>query len=304
MGGLMNRQIRCTLILFTTAAIWGFAYVAQKLALGSVGPLTLNTLRGGIAFLFLIPCHRFLKWFDRKKGKASKEYNNRTTITAGIRSGIFLCLASVLQAYGIAGSEVGKAGFLTTLYIVLVPIFSIFIGKKCGAKVWLSVVLAMIGTYFLCVKTGFQIERSDLLLILCAVFFALDIVSIGTICDQVDSVKMSIIQFMVSSACTLLPAIFLEHSSHIQIWNALPAILYSGVLSCGVGYTIEIIGQDGLNPTVASLILSFESVFSLLAGWLFLKEYMSIKELTGCLIVVAAVILAQLPERDHAKAAG
>lgn len=115
---------------------------------------------------------------------------------------------------------------------------------------------------------------------------------------------MSIIQFMVSSACTLLPAIFLEHSSYIQIWNALPAILYSGVLSCGVGYTIEIIGQDGLNPTVASLILSFESVFSLLAGWLFLKEYMSIKELTGCLIVVAAVILAQLPERDHAKAAG
>lgn len=297
----MNRQIRCTLILFTTAAIWGFAYVAQKLALGSVGPLTLNTMRGLIAWIFLIPCHQFLKWFDRKRGRKAKVYNNRITIIAGIRSGIFLCLASVLQAYGIAGSEVGKAGFLTTLYIVLVPIFSIFIGKKCGRKVWMSVFLAMIGTYFLCVKEGFRIEQSDLLLILCAVFFALDIVSIGTVCDQVDSVKMSIIQFMVSSAITLIPAVLLEQSTVVQIENALPAILYSGVLSCGVGYTIEIIGQDGLNPTVASLILSFESVFSLLAGWLFLKEYMSIRELAGCLIVVAAVVIAQLPGKSIAK---
>lgn len=297
----MSKQLRCTYILLTTAAIWGFAYVAQKLALGSVGPLTLNTLRGFFAWVFLIPCRMFLDRYNQKRGKAKKKYDKRTTLIGGIRSGIFLCLASVLQAYGIAHTEVGKAGFLTTLYIIMVPIFGIFLGRRCSARVWLSVAMGILGMWFLCVKQGFYVQQSDFILILCAVFFAMNIISIDLVCAQVDNVRMSTIQFFVSSMLTLIPAICMEGIDVDKILAALPFILYSGIFSNGIGYTIEIIGQEGLSPAVSALILSFESVFSLLMGWMFLHERLSGKELIGCGIVIAAVIMAQLPARKGRK---
>lgn len=293
----MSRQIRCSLILLTTAAIWGLAYVAQKLALGSVGPLTLNTLRGMLAWMFLIPCRFFLNRYNERTGKEKKEFDWKTTIRGGIVCGLFLCGGSVCQAYGLRGAEVGKAGFLTTLYIVMVPVLGMIIGKKCGKKVWFSVALALVGTYLLCVKEDFSINGHDIWLLICALFFAGNIVFISTVCDRVDNVIMSTIQFFACSGVTLIPAIILEHNSLEQIIQAMPVIAYSGIFSCGIGYTIEIIGQDGLDPTVSSLLLSFESIFSLLAGWLLLHEVLSQQELLGCAIVVFAAIFAQLPER-------
>lgn len=294
----MSRQIRCSLILLTTAAIWGLAYVAQKKALGSLGPFALNTLRGILAWMFLIPCRSFLEWYDKKKGKV-KKYDRKVTIIGGCITGSILFIACVLQAYGITQSDVGKAGFLTTLYIVIVPCLSIFIGKKCSAHVWGSVAIALVGTYFLCVKSNFTIAVGDIWLLLCAFFFACNIIVVGTVCDKVDGVRMSIVQFFVSSCLSLIPAVLIEHPSGKEILDALPFVAYSGIFSCGVGYTIEIIGQDGLNPTVASLILSFESVFSLLAGWLLLNERMSGREIIGCLIVIIAVVIAQLPDKKQ-----
>lgn len=294
----MSQKIKCSIILFTTAAIWGLAYVAQKKALGSVSPFTLNTIRGAFAWVFLIPCRSIIRLWEKKKGRITKA-NLKITVIGGTITGTILCIASMLQAYGLTKSEVGKAGFLTALYIIFVPFLSVFVGKKCELKAWISVLIALIGTYLMCVKGELSIEIQDTWLLLCAVFFAANIVVVSKVCTEVDFVTMSIVQFFVSSFLSLIPAILIEKPTLDAILNALPFIAYSGIFSCGIGYTIEIIGQEGLSPTVSSLILSFESVFSMLMAWLILGERMSERELIGCFVVVIAVVIAQLPSRNE-----
>lgn len=288
-------QIKNVGILLLTAIIWGFAFVAQSVGMDYVGPFTFNCVRFFIGGLVLIPCIAILKkWNGTEEQK--KETDSRTEWIGGICCGIALAAASCLQQIGIMHTTVGKAGFITACYILLVPIFGLFFHKKCGILVWTGVILAVAGLYFLCINENLTIGRGDLMVFLCAIVFAIHILVIDHFSPKADGVKMSCIQFFVSGILCLGPMLLLEHPHVAQLLAAWQPILYAGVLSCGVAYTLQIIGQKGMNPTVASLILSLESVMSVLAGILILHQTPTSREVLGCVLMFTAILLAQLPD--------
>ena len=305
----MSRSTRNSLILMLTALIWGIAFVAQSAGGDAVGPYSFNCIRSFIGGLVLIPVILFLDrlGLTERKPKSSKEWH--TLLIGGISCGIILCLASNLQQIGInMGTAAGKAGFLTACYIILVPILGIFFHKKCPLNVWLGVILTVIGLYLLCMNGSFSLQTSDFFLLLCALAFSGHILVIDHFSPLVDGVRMSCIQFFTCGVLTAFPMFFsdMHHSlAYLSTWSqaftsfdAWIPILYAGIGSCGVAYTLQIIGQQDVNPTVASMILSLESVFSVLAGLIILGEKLSIRELSGCLLIFIAVVLAQLPERS------
>ena len=292
----MKQQIKSSLILLLTATIWGVAFVAQSVGMEYIGPFTFNAIRCVLGGLVLIPVILVLKK-KKETGAENQEKEDKKTLWAGgIACGVILCIASNLQQFGIMEASVGKSGFFTALYIVMIPVIGIFIGKRPEIKLWFCVALAVVGMYLLCMKDGsFTIERADIMLLLCALAFSFHILVVDYFSPKVDGVKMSCIQFFVCAVVCLIPAFIFEQPSLSSILAAWAPILYAGVLSCGVGYTLQIIGQKGMNPTIASLILSLESAISVLAGWLILGQTLSARELTGCAIVFLAIVLAQLP---------
>ena len=287
-------QIKSGGILLLTAIIWGFAFVAQSVGMDYVGPFTFNCVRFFIGGIVLIPCIAILKKWNGTEEKADEE-DPKTLWVGGICCGIALAAASCLQQIGIMHTTVGKAGFITACYILLVPIFGLFFHKKCGILVWIGVILAVAGLYFLCINENLTIGKGDILVFLCAIVFAVHILVIDHFSPKVDGVKMSCIQFFVSGILCLAPTLILEHPHMAQLLAAWQPILYAGVLSCGVAYTLQIIGQKGMNPTVASLILSLESVMSVLAGILILHQTPTSREVLGCILMFTAILLAQLP---------
>lgn len=301
----MNKfVIKHSLLLLLTATIWGVAFVAQSVGMDYIGPFTFNAVRNAIGGLVLLPCIALLRRTGDGKGgipqderKAVSE-NRKNLLLGGICCGVMLFVASNLQQIGIQYTTVGKAGFITAMYIVLVPILSIFLGKKAGIKIWAAVVLSVAGLYILCMTGGrFSLQKGDLLVLLSAFAFSVHILVIDHFAPLADGVKMSCIQFFV---CALLSAVCMwlfEEPDMGAILQAWIPVLYAGVLSCGVAYTLQIVGQRGMNPTVASLILSLESVISLIAGWVILGQALSAREISGCVLMFAAIILAQLPER-------
>lgn len=305
----MNKFIlRQSLLLLLTATIWGIAFVAQSVGMDYVGPLTFNAARCLIGGIVLLPCIAFLNKagsrdsLDEKEPAADSTGSRKTLITGGIACGILLCVASNLQQFGIMYTSVGKAGFITAMYIVIVPVLGIFLGKKAGAKIWCGVAIAVAGLYLLCMtESGFSIQKGDLLLMLCALIFSLHILTIDHFSPKVDGVKMSCIQFFTSGILSGIGMLLTETPRMTEILAAWMPILYAGVMSCGVAYTLQIIGQKGMNPTVASLILSLESVISVIAGWIILHETLSVKEMIGCVLMFAAIILVQLPEKNRSK---
>jgi drug/metabolite transporter (DMT)-like permease len=298
----MNKFVlRQSLILLLTAIIWGIAFVAQSVGMDYVEPFTFIAARNVIGVIVLLPVVYIMgrqnaDSNDNSDKKADK--NTKDLITGGICCGICLFVASSLQQFGVRYTTVGKAGFITAMYMVLVPIFGMFMGKKTGLRVWLAVVLAAVGMYFLCISKGeFRLQKGDLLVFLCAVGFTFHILTIDHFSPKTDGVKLSCIQFFV---CAVLSAIFMlifESPSISSMLDAWMPILYAGALSSGVAYTLQIIGQKGMNPTVASLILSLESVVSVLAGWIILHQKLSAREIFGCLMAFAAIILVQLPNK-------
>ena len=287
-------QIKNVGILLLTAIIWGFAFVAQSVGMDYVGPFTFNCVRFFIGGVVLIPCISILKKYNGAEGQ-KKETDSRTEWIGGICCGVALAAASCLQQIGIMHTTVGKAGFITACYILLVPVFGLFFHKKCGILVWIGVVLAVAGLYFLCIDENLTIGRGDLTVFLCAIVFAIHILVIDHFSPKADGVRMSCIQFFVSGILCLVPTVLLEHPHMVQLLAAWQPILYAGVLSCGVAYTLQIIGQKGMNPTVASLILSLESVISVLAGILILHQTPTSREVLGCILMFTAILLAQLP---------
>ena len=205
--------------------------------------------------------------------------------------------ASSLQQIGLKYTTAGKAGFITAFYIVIVPVLGIFLHKKIGWKIWLAVVLALAGLYFLCITESFSIGKGDVLIFLCALIFAVHIMVIDYFSPKVDGVKMSCIQFFVCGILSLPFMFTIETPKAVAMTAAWMPLLYAGVLSCGVAYTLQILGQKNVNPAVASLILSLESCFSVLAGWIVLGERLSLRESAGCVLMFAAIILAQLPDK-------
>lgn len=277
------------------ALIWGSAFVAQSVGMDYTGPYTFNVMRSFLGSLVLLPVIFFL---DKKKSEEEKERaDKKVLIKGGICCGIILTISTTFQQIGLLHTTAGKAGFITALYILIVPILGIFLGKKAGIKVWISVVLALGGMYLLCVTSEFTIAFGDLMVLACAFVFSLHILAVDHFSPMVDGVKLSCIQFFVCGTLSSFPMFLLEHPQLGQILDAWLPIAYAGILSCGVAYTLQIITQKHLNPTVASLLMSLESVFAALTGWLVLHERLSARELLGCVLVFVAIILSQLPEK-------
>ena len=285
-------------ILFLTAFIWGTAFVAQSVGMDHIGPFTFNYARSFVGGIALIPVVLVFNRFKTPERRQEERANRKTLLIGGVCCGAALGVASTLQQVGIQYTTVGKAGFVTALYIVIVPILGLFFHKKVSPKLWVSVVIAIVGLYLLCMSGSLTLQLGDFLVLLCAFCFSVHIMVIDHFSPKVDGVQMSCIQFFVAGILSGVGMLVAEGAPdpHAVLISWMP-ILYAGVLSSGVAYTLQIIGQKGVNPTIASLVLSLESVISVLAGWVILGQSMSGREILGCVLMFAAIILAQLPDR-------
>lgn len=295
-------QLRNSLFLLLTATIWGTSFVAQSVGMDYVGPFTFNMLRCLIGGIVLIPCIFLLNKIAPQEKKVLTEQKckkeKKTLLIGGVCCGILLSLAMNFQQVGIQYTTVGRAGFITACYIIIVPLIGMtFFGKKCRSTIWLAVVLALVGLYLLCITEEFDIGQGEFLVLICSFLFSLHILVIDYFSPLVDGVKMSCIQFLVAGVICGIPAVFTEKIVLSNILSAWGPVLYAGVMSCGVAYTLQIVGQKNMNPTVASLILSLESCIAVLAGWVVLGESLTIKEFIGCVLMFVAIVLAQLPEK-------
>lgn len=310
----MNKFVlRQSVLLFLTAVIWGVAFVAQSAGMEYVGPFTYNGARCILGGLVLIPCVALLDRMQQTsqdknstvrqdsitREKKVNPWSDRELLLGGICCGIILFAASNFQQFGIQYTSVGKAGFITAMYILLVPVMGLFIHKKVGLKVWIGVAFAVCGLYLLCMTNGLKLEKGDTMVLICAFIFSLHILVIDYYSPKVDGVRMSCIQFWVCGILSLVCALLFENPSFGSIVTAWQPVCYGGIMSCGVAYTLQIVGQKDMNPTVASLILSLESVVSVVAGFLILHQTMSRRELLGCCMMVIAIVLAQLPNRNR-----
>ena len=281
--------LRHMLYLFLTALIWGTAFVAQSVG-NIMGPFTFTCLRTILGGLVLIP---FIKFYY----KSIKP--DRTTVIGGICCGICLFLASNLQQYGLLFISPGKAGFITAGYILIVPILGLFAGKKLNSRIVVAVLAAIVGLYLLCIPEGenMSLNIGDLLCLSCAFFFSVQIIIIDRFSAEVEGVKMACIQFFVCGLLSALLVLLFEDPKPESIAEGFFPMAYAGVFSIGIAYTLQIVGQAGVNPTVASLIMSLESCIAVIAGWLILGQGMNSREIAGCIIMFAAIILTQLPGR-------
>ena len=306
----MKKQMISAAELLLTAFIWGVAFVAQSVGMDYIGPFTFNCVRSIIGGIVLIPLILFMKKTrmgkntlenrekDEEEEQQTKGGYQKNTILGGICCGFLLAVASSFQQFGIMHTSVGKAGFITALYIVIVPVLGVFMKKKVALIVWVSSVIAIVGFYMLSISGQVSINKGDILVLICAVLFSLHILAIDYFSPKGDAVTISCIQFLTSGIICGICMLLFERPQVTDILAAYVPILYAGVMSCGIAYTLQIVAQKNMDPTVASLILSLESVFSALAGWLILGQRLSVKELMGCGLVFVAVLLAQLPQES------
>lgn len=297
---MKTNWIRQNVLPVLAALIWGTAFVFQSVGADYVGPFTFNAARSAVAFLFLLALCAALRLLRRKGGGSGAERTSpayrRDLLLGGVCCGIALTVAANLQQKGIESTSPGKAGFITALYIVIVPIMGLFLKKRAPKSIWLGIVLAVAGLYCLCITEEFTIASGDFYILLCAFCFAGHILIIDYFTQKVDGVEMSCIQFLVAALLSSVAML----ASETPTWGAVRAcawpILYVGVFSSGVAYTLQIVAQKDSNPTVVSLLLSLESVFATIAGAIAFGNQMSGKEYLGCVLMLAAVVLAQLPE--------
>ena len=286
-------------LLMLAAFIWGTAFVAQSKGLEQIGNFTFLCLRSCLAVVVLTPVSWFIfrnnkrKIGDGEHGE-NKAFMSKRLLVGGLLCGVSVCLASAVQQYGIILSGVGKSGFLTTLYILIVPLLGLVLRRKVQPVLWVCIVIATCGMYFLCITQAGSIYIGDVLLIMCALLFAVQIMIVDHYVKTVDGVRLSLIQFGVTAVISAIGMFLFEEVDPVAIGNAWFSIFYAGVLSSGIAFTLQIVAQKNLNPTLASLIMSLESVFAALAGAVF-GERLSGREIFGCLLVFIAIILAQLP---------
>lgn len=306
-----SKKFTHSLLLLLTAFIWGIAFVAQSEGGDAVGPYTFNCLRSIVGGIVLIPVIKILDKAELTSNKPLTKKDRKLLLLGGCLCGTALCIASNLQQMGLfLGASAGKAGFLTACYILIVPILGLFLKKKCGWNVWIGVLITLAGLYLLCMKDNSAFNLADILVLICAFCFSFHILIVDHFSPMVDGVRMSCIQFFVCGILTAIPMFIIDMEcsfSSLQTWGAAfsnpsawIALLYAGVMSCGVAYTLQIVGQNGLNPTIASLLMSLESVFSVLAGWVLLGEKMGTSEILGCCLIFIAIVLAQIPIKGKA----
>ncbi|MBE5958103.1 MAG: DMT family transporter [Lachnospiraceae bacterium] len=307
---MKSKQFTHSILLLITALVWGISFVSQNYGGDALGSFTFNSIRSFLGGLILIPVILLLDKSGKSPKAPKSSAGRKQLFIAGGLCGIILCIASNFQQISFSfGATSGKAGFLTACYILIVPILGIFMKKHCPLNVWIGVFLGLIGLYLLCFKENDGFKIYDILLLICAFIFSLHIIVIDKYSPLVDGVRMACIQFFVCGILTAFPMIFMEMGvslkgidnetfnswlSNFHSFKPLIPLLYSGFISCGVGYTLQIVGQEGVNPTVASLLLSFESVFSVLAGWIILGEHMSKRGILGCVLIFFAIIISQI----------
>ena len=293
---MKTNKIRQNVLPLITAMIWGTAFVAQSVGAEYMGPFTFNAARAAIAFVFLLGLCGARRACRRRSGEAAAPAASRRDLAVGgLACGTALAVASCFQQKGLETTTSGKAGFITALYIVLVPLAGLLLGKKAPRAVWLGVVLAVAGLYCLCVNEEFSVTGGDLYVLACAFCFAVQIMAVDHFTDRVDGVALSCAQFLVMTAICTLGALTETPPSLALLGRWLGPVLYVGVFSSGVAYTLQILAQKGSDPTVVSLLMSMESVFATIAGALILGDRMTGREYLGCALMLAAVVLAQLP---------
>ncbi len=300
----MKKELKGSLMLLLAAIIWGAAFVAQSEGLQLVGPFTMQAVRFCLAGLVLIPVALLRDKTEKTKNKPTTPEKKRKLLIAGLVCGLFLFFACSAQMQGLQYTTVGKSGFLTALYVVMVPLFSVFMRKKLSFRVWIGVILSVVGLYFLCLKDSLRLGKGDLLTLICSVFFTFHILCVDRLTKEVDGVRFSALQFFVTSALSAVGMFLWESPSISAILQCWLPICYAGVLSGGVGYTLQIFGQQNTRPAIASMLMSLEAVFAALFGWLLIGQALSPRELLGCGIMFCAIIIAQLPGRQKVSPIG
>lgn len=286
------------ILFFIATVIWGFAFIAQKSAT-AIPPFVVGAIRSLLATLFLfalIPLMDKISKNGRKLISKNKILDfTKTELIGGTVIGVIITVATTFQQYGITNTEVGKASFITGLYVVIVPIIATFLGKRPGILSSISIPIAIVGFYFLCIEPGSSLNPADLLVLVCAVIFAIHIISVDHFSKKCDGVRMSFIQFLVSFVLNSLAAIILKEPFDTEIIaSAWLSLVFLGIMSSGIAYTLQILGQKAADPTISSIILSMESVIGVVGGALFFNEHMNNRQVFGCIVVLCAVIMAQL----------
>lgn len=291
----MNKKIMANMALLLTALIWGFSFVAQKAGMEHVGPFSFNCVRsflGGISLLPVIYISKFLK--EDKRTEKLKNFQHAVLAKAGFFCGLALFCAMSIQQYAMIWATAGKAGFISALYIIYVPLISLFFGQKLSKNVIVSVMLALVGLYLLCFKSGFYgFDLYDLLLLIGAFFYGVQILVVNHFARHIDAVKISCVQFFTVGILSFPLMLCFDNISLQNFFDCKIPLLYAGILTCGVAYTLQIFGQKYTKPIVASLIFCLESVFAVIGGAIILGETMTLKEILGCIFMISAVIISQ-----------
>jgi len=289
----MKNRLAGNFALFLTALIWGLGFVAQRAGMEFIGPFTFNTVRSFLGAISLIPLILWVKYSKPDERTPKRKFCQRVSLTkAGVSCGIMLFVAMSIQQYCMQYVGAGKAGFITALYIIFVPILSLFFGSKMAKRVIFSVLLSFIGLYLLCFKPNGSISIYDIFLLVSAFFYGVHIIVVNKYTNRVHPIKASALQFLVSGVLSLIPMTIFETVSWSQLVDCKIPLLYAGFLACGVAYTLQMFGQKHTFPVLASLILCLESVFAVIGGVLILGEVMTIREIWGCILMITAVIIA------------
>lgn len=290
----MNRNLKGSLLLILCAFIWGMAFSAQSTATNFIEPFTFVFLRSIITGLVLLLVYPLL----RKSGAESpKSIPFRRYLTLGAALGAILCAAMVLQQIGIGQTTAAKSGFVTALYIVIIPMIGLFMGRRIGKQVWIGVLISLIGMCLLCLKEDLSINIGDLITLGCAFVFSFHIITVDRYAGNMNAVLLSAVQFCVCALCALPFMLILETPNMENILACSTSILYAAVCSGAIGYTLQMVGQKYTEPTLASLLMCLESVFAAIGGWILLGEALSLREIIGCMLMLCASIIAQLPAR-------
>ncbi|MBE7027884.1 MAG: DMT family transporter [Ruminococcaceae bacterium] len=304
---MKNQKLKGNMILLLTALVWGFSFISQSKGVEQISPLAFNGIRSLLGGLVLLPVIFLLDRGKKRKGIPIYKYD-KTLLKAGIICGTLLCIASSLQTAGMVYTSPGKSAFITALYMVIIPIISLFTGKKPRLVIFVSVLIAVFGLYLMCIDESFSINKGDVLTFLCSFAFACHILVIDHYCPKVDGVKLACSQFFVCGIINLILMFFTDIPEIPKILNCWVSIGYSGIMSCGVAYTLQIVGQKYTDPTSASIIMSLESVFATLStvilialGYSLTGGALDAREISGCVLMFAAIILVQLPEKQKTE---
>ncbi|MCX6283804.1 MAG: DMT family transporter [Bacteroidetes bacterium] len=291
---MSNSKIKADLILLLAAAIWGFAFVAQRAGMDYVGPFTYNGIRFSLGLLVLLP----LLYKKLHKGKQLVKINStkdhRKLLIGSLLTGLLLFAGVALQQLGLQTTTAGKAGFLTELYVVFVPVIGLFFGQRSNLYIWAGMFISIAGLYLLCITSGFNLEKGDSLVLMCSFVFTFHVLFIGWLSPRMDSILLAVIQFSITAVLNLIVAFSIETVSLIKVFQAWLPISYGGILSVGVAYTLQIIAQKTAHPAYVSIILGLEAVFAVIGGMMLLGETMTIRMAGGCMLMLAGTALVQV----------